>query len=84
MKYGRKWSRISKNLSGRTDNDIKNRWHTYLSKNFKENEKQKPTFDFLAEFDSSFSSFLEKETKKYEEFLQLLKFEEPFNLPNSE
>ncbi|KAL2496902.1 transcription factor MYB [Forsythia ovata] len=31
-KLGNKWSAIAEKLPGRTDNDIKNYWHTYLKK----------------------------------------------------
>lgn len=32
QKHGNKWSLIAANLSGRTDNEIKNYWHTHLKK----------------------------------------------------
>ncbi|KAH8926345.1 hypothetical protein BT69DRAFT_1348091, partial [Atractiella rhizophila] len=31
-KYGNRWSKISRELVGRSDNDIKNRWNTRLGK----------------------------------------------------
>ena len=33
-KYGSKWSEISKRLSGRPENQIKNRFYSYIHKNY--------------------------------------------------
>ena len=41
MKYGSKWSLISKLIPGRTDNAIKNRWNSSISKRIKRNEEGK-------------------------------------------
>jgi myb proto-oncogene protein len=30
--FGTRWSKLSKLMTGRTDNDIKNRWYAHLSK----------------------------------------------------
>ncbi|XP_059635434.1 transcription factor MYB4-like [Cornus florida] len=38
---GNKWSAISAKLCGRTDNEIKNRWHSHLKKRLKNNEAQR-------------------------------------------
>ncbi|KAL7185650.1 hypothetical protein ACSBR2_027574 [Camellia fascicularis] len=37
-KLGNKWSAIAAKLPGRTDNEIKNHWHTHLKKRIKENQ----------------------------------------------
>jgi myb proto-oncogene protein len=38
---GTKWRKISKMINGRCENDIKNRWYSYLSKNINQNQHQK-------------------------------------------
>ncbi|KAL5730493.1 hypothetical protein ACHQM5_003303 [Ranunculus cassubicifolius] len=40
-KHGNKWSKIAEKLPGRTDNEIKNHWHTHLSKQFARSNKGK-------------------------------------------
>jgi hypothetical protein len=51
---GTKWTKIQKALPGRTDNDIKNRWHTYLSK---EREEKFVKIDFWKEIEIASINF---------------------------
>ena len=38
LKFGPKWSTIARNIPGRTDNSIKNRWHASISKRMRVDE----------------------------------------------
>ncbi|XP_071713841.1 transcription factor LAF1-like [Rutidosis leptorrhynchoides] len=58
-KLGNKWSEMSRQMPGRSDNEIKNHWHSYLKKKYAklENTKTKSTSsDTLNEQSSSDSS----------------------------
>uniref|UniRef100_A0A803QZJ4 Uncharacterized protein n=1 Tax=Cannabis sativa TaxID=3483 RepID=A0A803QZJ4_CANSA len=40
-RWGNKWSKIARILPGRTDNEIKNYWRTYLRKKLAQNQEEK-------------------------------------------
>ncbi|KAM7509137.1 hypothetical protein LguiA_019590 [Lonicera macranthoides] len=43
-KWGNRWSKIAKQLPGRTDNEIKNYWRTRIQKHIKQEEKLREQF----------------------------------------
>ncbi|XP_019158784.1 PREDICTED: myb-related protein 308-like [Ipomoea nil] len=46
-KLGNKWSAIAELLPGRSDNEIKNHWHTHLKKRAKETQKPEESMELL-------------------------------------
>ncbi|KAF5746015.1 myb-related protein Myb4-like [Tripterygium wilfordii] len=60
-KYGRKWSKIAAELPGRTDNEIKNHWHTHLKKHSRSQETESHG-DLITQNSSSSSSESEAKT----------------------
>ena len=55
-----RWSMIARNLPGRTDNEIKNHWHTHLKKHIKQNPK-------TSEVKEKFSGALKRKAKQKRE-----------------
>ncbi|KAA0038489.1 hypothetical protein IC582_006833 [Cucumis melo] len=41
---GNKWSQIAQHLPGRTDNEVKNLWHSYLKKKLDKQQQKQPSY----------------------------------------
>ncbi|XP_073303049.1 transcription factor MYB48-like [Primulina huaijiensis] len=59
-KWGNRWSRIARKLPGRTDNEIKNYWRTYMRKEAQEKRKKGLSSSSLSSSISSSSSYHSK------------------------
>ncbi|KAL8115699.1 hypothetical protein AgCh_022266 [Apium graveolens] len=55
-KWGNRWSKIARKLPGRTDNEIKNYWRTYMRKEAQEKKMPMPPSPSYSNCSSSISS----------------------------
>ena len=61
LEYGQHWNKISKFFKGRSDNNIKNRWHTYISRHRQFLDKELSNLNDNKKDDDQISSKIEND-----------------------